>query len=461
MYKRLSIVMFPFMLIAFIGSAVWGYLEHQEKNTILIKAENQYQRAFHDLSFRMDKLHTELGKTLAVNSDSQDSYRKGLVNVWRITSQAQSDINQLPLSLLPFNKTEEFLANLANFTYRTSVRDLSKQPLSEEETKTLNTLYERSKELTQEIRSVQDKVLANNLRWMDVEVALLSQKEPRDNTIIDGFKTIDKKVGEYSEIEWGPGSPAIFSKNTAKVLGGKEMTPDEVKQKAAQFLGRPDTSDFKVVENGKGTEYQSYSVITSNGSQEQGNAQLDFTKRGGELLYYMNSREIVGTSLEVRQARDIANEFLDRHGYENMSAVGYDQYQHVATVVFAKRLNGVTIYPEKISVMVALDNGEVTGLQATDYVYANKERQLGTPKITVQEARKTLNPKLQVSNESIAVIRNELEEEVLCHEFTGSINGSEYRIYVNGDTGLQEKVETIGTSKKEPGAASWQTKSES
>ena len=82
------------------------------------------------------------------------------MNVWRLTSQAQSDITQLPLTLLPFNKTEDFLANMANFSYRMSVRDMTKQPLNEQEIKTLNTLYDHSSEITKEIRGVQDKVLS-------------------------------------------------------------------------------------------------------------------------------------------------------------------------------------------------------------------------------------------------------------------------------------------------------------
>ncbi|MEJ9209420.1 germination protein YpeB, partial [Paenibacillus larvae] len=130
MYRRLSMVMFPILLVALIGTGVWGYTEHQEKNSILIKAENQYQRAFHDLSFHMDKLKSELGNALAVHTASTDSYRKGLVNVWRLTSEAQNEINQLPLSLMEFNKTEEFLSKLAKFSYGAAVRDLNKKPLS-------------------------------------------------------------------------------------------------------------------------------------------------------------------------------------------------------------------------------------------------------------------------------------------------------------------------------------------
>jgi spore germination protein len=443
-YKRLSIVMFPIVSLAFIGSAVWGYLEHQEKNSILIKAENQYQRAFHDLSFHMDKLNNELGNTLAVNSTSNDSYRKGLVNVWRLTSQAQSDINQLPLSLLPFNKTEDFLANMANFSYRTSVRDLTKQPMNQDELGTLNALYTHSKELSSELRGVQNKVLANNLRWMDVEVAIASQKENQDNTIIDGFKTVDKKVGAYPEINWGPGNTTVFQTSNVQALFGKDMTAQEIKQKAASFLNSPDTSRMSIVENGSsGKSYQTYTVTIPSSKSNDSDIHMEYTKKGGQLVYFMNARNVPSTKVGIRQARDAANEFLDQHGYKDMSAVSFDQYQNIATMVFAKRQNNIIVYPEKLSVKVALDNGEITGLQATDYVLSQKDRKLDAPKLTVEEAHKTLSPKLEVTKESLAVIKNDLDQEVLCHEFIGKMNGNMYRVDVNGETGVEEKIETI------------------
>ena len=88
MYRRLSAVLFPVMTLFFIGAIYWGYQEHQEKNSILIKAENQYQRAFHGLAYHVGQLHDQLGDTLAVHAASNDYHRKGLVNVWRLTSEA-------------------------------------------------------------------------------------------------------------------------------------------------------------------------------------------------------------------------------------------------------------------------------------------------------------------------------------------------------------------------------------
>lgn len=441
MYRRLSMVMFPILLVALIGTGVWGYTEHQEKNSILIKAENQYQRAFHDLSFHMDKLKSELGNALAVHTASTDSYRKGLVNVWRLTSEAQNEINQLPLSLMEFNKTEEFLSKLAKFSYGAAVRDLNKKPLSKEEMKTLSSLYEHSNEISNELRGVQGKVIANRLRWMDVELALASDKQPEDNTIIDGFQTVDKKVSNYNELSTGVTSMSLHTKRDVSVLTGKEMTPGEIQQKAAKFSGLP-AEQIKVNENGNASEYQSLSA-NAMGASGESVLQMDFTKKGGELIYFMKPREVKETKLSVREARDKANEFLDRHGYPNMTAVSFDKYGNTANITFARKIDDIVYYPQKLVTTVALDNGELTGMQTTDYVFSKKDQIPAKPKLSLDEARKKLNSNLKVVSDGMAVIKDQNDKDVMCYEFIGNMNDQSYRVYINGDLGTEEKIETI------------------
>src|SRR5690625_1035934 len=189
------------LAIGVAGTAFWGYQEHQEKNAILIQAENDYQRSFHDLSYHMDLLHDKIGTALAMNSEQ--SLSPQLVDIWRLASEALTDVGQLPLGLLPFNKTEEFLSNIGDFTYRTAVRNLENEPLSNEETDALKELYAQSNEIKDELRQIQHIALENNLRWMDVQLALANEEAQVDNTIVDGFKTVEKTAGEFSETNVG------------------------------------------------------------------------------------------------------------------------------------------------------------------------------------------------------------------------------------------------------------------
>jgi len=440
MYTRLSAVLFPIAVVLLAGTAFWGYREHQEKNSLLIKAENQYQRAFHDLNAHIDELHEQLGNTLAVNASSHDFQRKGLINIWRITSQAQSEINQLPLTLLPFNRTEEFLSRIANFSYKTAIRDLEKQPLSEQEYATLKTLYQSAETIASDLRSVQEKVLAENLRWMDVELALATEESPRDNAIIDGFKTVDGKVAQYDQIEWGRPVAAMYRKRTVDILSGKPVSPDEVRKKAADMLGLADPSAVKVTENARGTEYAVYSATAD--TVDGVTVQMDFTTRGGELIWFMNPREIgAGKSVGMDEAVRAAKAFLKERGYPEVREIAADPYDNAVNLTFAPVQDGAVVYPEKITVKVALDRGEVVGLQAADYIYEHRDRKLPKPAIGEAEARKRLNPEFEVERSQLAVIRNDLDEEVLCHEFFGRINGGRYKIYINAESGIEEKIE--------------------
>lgn len=445
MYKRLSAIMFPVCALALIGAAIWGYQENQEKNAILIKAENQYQRAFHDLSYHMDRLNSEIGKTIAVNSEATAFYTKGLVNVWRIASQAQNEINQLPLTLLPFNETEAFLSNISNFSYRMAMRDLNKNPLSNDETQTLQTLYTQSKEMTHQLQGVQSKVLSNNLRWMDVETALATQEKQLDNTIVDGFKTVDKKVKEeYSEVNWGPSMASIFENRNFSSLSGNDVTADEVKQKAVQFLALPKTPELQVTENGNGTEYSSFSVSGKLPGTEQ-DLQMDLTKKGGYVIYYSAAREIAEKNVDLQGAQEAAQEYLQARGYTDMSPISYDEYNNIASIAFVRKQGNVFVYPEKISIKVALDHAEVIGFQASDYVFEHKDRQIPSPKLSAEEAKKRLHSNFRVDSQALSLIKNDQDQEVLCHEFSGKINGADYKIFINAETGADEKVEQFPT----------------
>ncbi|HWO75844.1 MAG TPA: germination protein YpeB [Bacillus sp. (in: firmicutes)] len=422
--------------VAVIGTAYWGYQEHQEKNAILINAENNYQRAFHELTYDVDLLHDKIGTTLAMNS--RNSISPALAEVWRVTSEAHNEVGHLPLTLLPFNKTEEFLAKIGDFSYKTAIRDLEKEPLTEEEYQTLQSLYEQSADIQNELRKVQHIVLDNNLRWMDVELALANNDEPSDNTIIDGFKTVEKKVEGYSEsnlAEVTTGPLRDFSH-----LKGEELTKEQALEKAKDFIKIKNNQDVLITENGEGSDYGFYSITVRNGKTQ---ANLDITKVGGHPLYLIQNREVKKAKLSLNDGYNKAAQFLNKHGFENMTLFESAQYDNTGVYVFVSEENGVRIYPDAIRMKVALDDGSVLAFSAEDYLSFHKKREIAKPSISAEEAKSKLNPNLQVMDQNVALIVNDVNEEVLCYEFLGTINQDTYRIYINAENGDEEKVEKL------------------
>ncbi len=424
------------------GTAYWGYQEHREKNAILLNAENNYQRAFHDLTYQMDILHDKIGTTLAMNS--RHSLSPSLVEVWRLTSEAHSDVGQLPLTLLPFNKTEEFLSKIGKFSYQTAVRDLDKEPLSEEEYETLKVLYKQSGDIQNELRKVQHMVLENNLRWMDVELALASGKEQTDNTIIDGFKTVEKTVSGYDESDFGPSFTNMQKKDdNFKKIKGKTISEKEAISIAKKYMKFDGNAEVKVTENGKGSDYGFYSISIRNKKTGQ-EGSMDITKKAGYPIWFINHRDVTQQKISLNDANLRAAAFLKENGYKNLELFESTQYDNTGVFNFVTKENNIRIYPEAIKVEVALDNGNIIGFSAEDYLKSlNDAREIEKPVLTSEQARAKVNSNFKVMEERQAVIVNDLNKEVLCYEFLGTIGDDSYRIFINAVDGVEEEVEKL------------------
>jgi len=425
--------------VAVVGTAFWGYQEHKEKNAILVNAENNYQRAFHDLTYNIDLLHDKIGTTLAMNSRS--SISPALAEVWRITSEARSSVGQLPLTLLPFNKTEEFLAEIGEFSYRTAVRDLDKEPLTEEEYQSLQTLYNQAAEIQDELRKVQHLVLENHLRWMDVELALATDDENADNTIIDGFKTVEKTVEGYAESDKG----IIFSgmqkrDENFKYLEGKTISKNEAIEIAKKY-GRENKGDIHVEESKKGADYGFYSISYKDKNNVEVN--MDITKKGGYPIWFLKNREVGKQKISLNDAANRAIKFINDNNFESMEMFESAQYDNVGVFTFVSTIDNVRIYPDAIKIKVALDDGSILGFSAEEYLSSHHVREIPKAKVSEAEARKEVNPNVKIMENRLAMIMNDLNEEVLVYEYLGVLGDDTYRIFINAISGKEEKVEKL------------------
>lgn len=440
---RWSWIIITVLTIGLVGTSFWGYKEHEDKNAVLIQAENTYQRSFHELTHNMDLLYDKIGTTLAMNS--KDSLSPELVDIWRLTSEAMSNVGQLPLTLLPFNKTEEFLSNIGDFTYRTAARDLDKEPLSNEELKTLESLYEQSEDIKDELRTVQHEVLDNNLRWMDVQLALATNDEQEDNTIIDGLKTVEKKVEGYSE---GNEDSSLLGtreqEHEFKNIKGNRISEDEALNRSASLFDVKSEKDIDISQSGEGADLPLYNVSYEDDDK---NVHLDMSQHGGHPLSMLVNRTVGEPNLSLHEAQEEAEKYLKEQKFKNMTLFRSSQYDSVGVYSFLHEEDSVRMYPDAIEVKVALDNGDILGLTATNYFMNHKKRDLPKPKVTKKDAKAKVNPNVKIQEDFLAVIENDLGKEVLTYEFLGTMGGKTYRIFINALDGKEERIEKLERKK--------------
>ena len=87
-------LLIPILFLALICTGGWGYSQYQAKRQWEISAENQYQRAFEELTGHVNNLETQLTKSLVAASVPQ--FIQLMTDGWREANSCQEDIDNCP-----------------------------------------------------------------------------------------------------------------------------------------------------------------------------------------------------------------------------------------------------------------------------------------------------------------------------------------------------------------------------
>ncbi|HAQ06563.1 MAG TPA: germination protein YpeB, partial [Bacillus bacterium] len=264
----------------------------------------------------------------------------------------------------------------------------------------------------------------------------------------DGFKTVEKTVEGYSETDFGPAQLNLQKKDeNFKKLPGKRITENEAIKIARKYASLGNVGDVKVAESGKGSDYGFFSVSIRD-EKTNLEASMDITKKGGYPIWFLLARDVPKQNISLNEASNKAIAFLKENKFESLNLFESAQYDNIGVFTFIGNQDGVKIYPDDIKMKVALDNGNIIGFSADDYLKSHKTREIPEPAITIEEAKTKINPNLNVMDQSKAVIMNDLNEEVLCYEFLGVLGNDTFRIYINAEDGTEEKVEKLHNAER-------------
>ena len=101
------------------------------------------------------------------------------------------------------------------------------------------------------------------------------------------------------------------------------------------------------------------------------------------------------------------------------------------------------MYPDLVKVKVALDDGEILGIETNGYLNNHEIRNIPNPEISKEQARKKLNNNLEIISEDLAIIPTEWKTEIFCYEFKGKVKDLDFLVYINAKTGEEESILVI------------------
>jgi germination protein YpeB len=368
-------------------------------------------------------------------------------NIWQNAYSAQEKLSQLPIRHAEISKTEKFLSQVGDYTFTLAQRSIEGHQLTSQEIDRLERLHNYALELTGDLHDVQKDVLTGLVMPGELRKEgsrKLNKKAEEKNPIQIKFQKFEERMVDYPELIYdGPFSEHVI-KGIRPRLEGDKITEAEARKKVEGFLKDKKISKVEKLTDGRGRiDTYSFEAIPKNQKEDKGDpVYIDISQRKGYIVWVLNNRDVEEKNISQKQAIQHAAKFLEEQGFKNMIA-SYTMrtYGGAVLINYVYKQDDVLMYPDLIKVKVALDNGEIVGFDSTHFLTSNYKRQIPTPKLTPQQAREKVSIRAKILGEPrLAYIPTDAHGELFCYEFKADYKGDTFFIYINTDTGEEEKI---------------------
>ena len=424
-------------IILLLVIAALGVTLYKKQEEITKTSENSYNMAFYELVDYVQNVENYLAKSQI--STTSEHGAETLTNLWREANLAQTYLSMLPIDSQELSNTEKFLNQVSDYSYSLSRKNIYNEDLTQEDLNNLKDLHKYSIELENTLNQLSEDINTGRVTWdeltSDRNVAFAQQV---DNVSKESFSNLEENFHEYSGLIYDGAFSEHITNAEQKGLTGDEIDEETAKQKVEEFIGKDNIKEINNLGFSENATIQSYDFWLKTNNSD--NVNVSISKKGGHIIYMNSNRDVNSEIISFEEANNYGMQYLNSKGFANMKETYYLKQEGILTINYAYQQDGVIMYPDLIKVKVALDNVEVLGRETTGYLNNHTQRDISKISITKEQAKQTLNKNLQISSEGLAVIPTEWKTELLCYEFKGKVEETEFLVYINAENGREEDI---------------------
>ena len=435
--KIIIIIIILGILLGVIGFL--GYKLYKKNKESVLASENLYNQSLYELVYYMDNVKNYLAK--ATISTSSVNGAETLTSLWREANLAETYLSMLPIESQDLENTEKFLNQVSDYSFSLSRKNIGGENLSNDDISTLEELYKYSIELNDAVHQISNDLSVGTLTWKDLtkdKDVSFAQQVSSDFSL---GNTLEQNFKEYSGLIYDGAYSEHILLNEKKALVGDDIEENEAESKAKEFVGLDNIVETTSLGYSENANIPVYTFNIKNKNQE--NFTISISETAGFIVYMNSDREIKEEKISLDEANKKGKEFLKEKGFDNMQQTYYLKNEGIVTINYAYSQDGVIMYPDLIKLKIALDNGQVLGVETTGYLNNHTIRDISKVKITKEQAKEKLNKNLDIESEILAVIPTDWKTELLCYEFKGKVGDTNYIVYINAETGKEEKILVI------------------
>ncbi len=409
------------LILLVFGFGYYSYFLNSQAKT---KEINDYNYSFMELVNNVNNVENYLAKTM-ISRDSKHS-TDTLIKIWADSNLAVSFMKNIPFNSHGSDKTLKFLNQVSDYCYTLSRRTLRGEELNDEDFNNLKKLYDYSANLKNILNQISFDLNNETISWS----SLKNDKKLNDmEENVNVFASIDGNFDDYEGLIYDGAYSDYVSREEKKGLIGENVSEDDAKNRIKEIFGEKAKSEILGTQKG---DIESYNVSVE--LEDKTKLDVQMAIKGGWIVEIVKNREVGEEKIKDEEAIQKGKEFLEKLGYNSMKETYFLKESNIVTINYAYEENGVLIYPDLIKVKVAMDNGEILGMEALGYLNAHTNREFTKNIINSEEAKAKLSGNITIENERMAVIPLDDKTEKYCYEFKGKVEDKQFLVYINAET---------------------------
>lgn len=436
-FKKYFFYVVVFILLVIIG--ILGYFLYKKNKQAVLVNENLYNCNFYELVDYVQNVEAYLAKSTITMSSTHSA--ETLTYLWREANLAQAYLSSLPIQSQELENTEKFLNQVSDYSYSLSRQSIRGEKLSDNDLKNLEELHKYCLGLSQELNQLLLDFQNGNLSWKDLLGGKNDNFAQAVSTDFDLFSDMEDNFHEYSGLIYDGAFSEHLINIEPKAIKGNEISQEDAIEKVKMYLEGCEINEINALDISENTNIKAFNFFVK--CKDDINYTIAISKIGGLIVYSNCNKEVSEEKITYDDANQRAIEYLNKIGFYNIKETYYLNNNGILTINYANVQDNIVMYADLIKVKVALDNGQILGIETTGYLNNFFEREISNNIITEEEAKQNLNKNLNIESQSLAMIPTEYQTEILCYEFKGKIEDTDFLVYINAYSGDEEDILVI------------------
>ena len=418
MSKRAKIRLTTYICAAILTLSAYSFISRSRLADYRLTAQHSSQLSFQEMVGAVDAMSKALEKSLYATDGSMCS--SICAQIYAGSQAAQATMATLPFSTQELERISGFVGLTGDYAY-TLCREAAVNGFTDEQRQNLSAMAETAATFAQALRALQ-----TNLN--DGIISMDSRERQLANVGIDSELTKLSAELKNTESQFPEAEQLVYD-GKYSYEEDKQYQPvseEQTRQTAAEFL---------------------------NVSPEQLRLEYEY-EGGGRRCYSLDSRSICTDAMGVETMTDarlvsesridagaaeqIAADFLQKAGFENMQLSGSSQHGAVAAMCFVCTQEDAACLDSCVNIAIALDDGSVYAFDATGLRTEGEALQWT---VTKEEAEQNLPAGLTLQESRKVSYKSPGGSSVPCYELKCSNEkGEEVKLYINAETGKQQEI---------------------